>query len=248
MTPSQQHKQVVPKAAVILAAGRGARLAPLTDDIPKCLLPIGKTTIIEFQIRQLRTIGFTDITIVTGYHREKVVRACGTKNIRYIHNKDYATTNSLYSLYMAKEALVQGGYVFNSDVVFHPDILKDLVSSPYENALVVDFRKNLGEEEMKVLVRGHRLSKISKDIAPDKAHGENLGIVKLSPAGARALIHTAEKEIHKGNLNLWVPQGVARILSRIPFYVVPTHSRPWIEIDYIHDLERAKKEIYPRCR
>jgi len=247
MPSSQQDKQIVPSAAVILAAGRGARLAPLTNDIPKCLLPIGRTTIIEFQIRQLRAIGFTDITIVTGYHQEKVVRACG-KNIRYIHNKDYASTNSLYSLYMAREAIIQGGYVFNSDVVFHLDILKALVSSPYENALVADFRENLGEEEMKVLVRGHRLWKISKDIAPEKAHGENLGLVKLSPAGAHALIHTAEKEIHKGNLNFWVPQGIARILYRIPFYVIPTHSRSWIEIDYIHDLEKAKKEIYPRCR
>jgi len=242
------HKQEVRKIAVILAAGRGARLAPLTNDIPKCLLPIGRTTIIEFQIRQLRTIGFTDITIVTGYHQEKVVRACGKKNIHYIHNKDYAVTNSLYSLYMAREAIKEGGYVFNSDVVFHLDILKDLVSSPYENAIVGDFRKNLGEEEMKIVARGHRLSKISKDIAPDRAHGENLGLVKLSPAGAKALIHAAEKEIQKSSLNLWVPQGIALILPRIPFYVIPTHSRPWIEIDYIHDLEKAKKEIYPLCR
>lgn len=238
---------VKPTTAIILAAGKGGRLAPLTNEIPKCLLQIGKTTIIQFQIKKLEQVGINNIVIVTGYHEEKVRRTCGA-DFTYIYNKNFATTNSLYSLHLAREYAGKGCLVLNSDVIFHFDLIKKLLDSDFPDAIIVDFRENLGEEEMKVIASGSHLHKISKDISPPQAQGENLGIVKLSSKGAGLLMKIAEREFKNGNKNLWVPQGIDRMLPRYPFYVVPTNNLPWIEIDYVHDLERARKDIYPLCK
>lgn len=235
------------KTAIILAAGRGARLAPLTNDIPKCLLKIGTTTIIQFQIKMLRKFEIDEIVIVTGYKEEKVREICGSK-LLYIFNDNYATTNSLYSFYLAREHTVNGCIVLNSDVIFHEHLFANFLNSPYNDAIIVDYREGLGEEEMKVIVSQNKLQKISKDIAPWEAQGENVGIVKLSSKGAEKLIKAAEIEIKKGNKNLWLPQGIDKIIASHPFYATSTNNLPWIEIDYFHDLERAKKEIYPLCR
>ncbi len=236
-----------PDTAVILAAGRGARLSPLTDKIPKCLLPIGRSTLIQLQVKHLRRAGIRRIVIVTGYHEEKVRKACGTAPI-YILNRRYKSTNSLYSLWRARAHVRRGCLVLNSDVVFHPTLLRFLLESPHPDALLIDLRDTLGEEEMKAVVRDGWVRHLSKDIAPADAHGENLGLIKLSPEGGRRLMGVAHDAFSRGEYNLWVPQGIDRMLGSHPFRAIPTQGLPWTEIDYLHDLHHARKTIYPLCR
>ncbi len=111
---------------IILAAGKGSRLNGTIGDKPKCLLRVGGQTLVERQIEALRAAGITDIVVVVGCQSDHVKRACG-KRITYIDNTRFAQTNSLYSLWMARPLLYDGFVVMNCDVLFHPQMLTDLV-------------------------------------------------------------------------------------------------------------------------
>jgi choline kinase len=93
-----------------------------------------------------------------------------------------------------------------------------------------------------------RVRQISKNIAPWEAHGENLGLIRMGAEAARAVLEEARRAAAASERNLWIPQGVARVLERIPFHAVGIDGRPWTEVDYLHDLERARREVYPLCR
>ena len=146
---------------IILAAGRGGRLAGITGSRPKCLARLGAQTLIERQIAALRASGIRDITVVTGYGSAEVRRVCGS-GIEFVHNARHASTNSLCSLFIARTALSEGFVVLNCDVLFHQQLLEDLLTARYDDALLLAARTDdasYSEEEMKVRVRrGRRLS------------------------------------------------------------------------------------------
>ena len=234
--------------AIILAAGQGKRLAPLTDNLPKCLLPLDGQTFLEFQVGLLRHCGVDEIVVVTGFCADQV-RQVGGPSLQYVHNEDYQTTNSLYSFMLAGDHILQGCLVLNSDVVFEASLLRELLSSNWANALLADFQTELGEEEMKVVCDDdRRIRTLSKDVAPWEANGENLGLVRMGPEGAREVLAEARRADKNGERRLWLPEGVSRTLDRVAFHALPIEGRPWIEVDYRHDLERAQKIIYPLCR
>jgi choline kinase len=243
MVKSPTKKPTVDRA-ILLAAGKGGRLHPLTKDRPKALLKVGDKTIIEHQIAFLRAAGISYVAIVTGHGEEIVKRTCGD-HIAYIRNALYDRTNSLYSLWLARDFGVNGCLIFNSDVLFHPHMLRALLDSPHEDCLVIDFRKELGEEEMKVVTHRGKITQISKNIPPGAAEGENVGMIKLGAKGARLVFAVAEECAKQGQWNFWVPFAIESLLKRHPFYAVPTDGLPWIEIDYVHDLERARTEVLP---
>ena len=231
--------------AIILAAGSSKRLGKLTEQTPKCLLSLGDKTILQHQIENLISNGIRDIVLVTGFCEELIKQACGSA-CRYISNPVFATTNSIYSLWLARQETRDGFVVLNSDVVFHPQLLAGLLRSPYPDALAVSYHGGLGEEEMKVKVHDERICAISKELNPEEAQGENVGIVKFSPQGAKVLFETIEELVAQGVVNAWLPLAFQNICSYYNLFAVSTAGLPWIEIDFPEDLEKARKEIYPR--
>src|SRR5947209_3105265 len=159
---------------VILAAGKGARLNGTIGDKPKCLLRLGASTLVERQIAALKNAGIDDIVVVVGCQAESVRRACGTR-ITYVENTRFAQTNSLYSLWLARPLLLDGFVVMNCDVLFHPQLLTDLITSRHDDGLLIGYQDDepFGDEEMKVKVRRGRVVEISKTMASDDADGEN---------------------------------------------------------------------------
>ena len=231
--------------AIILAAGESKRMLSLSADLPKCLLAIGEKSIIEHQIASLYHYGLDEIVIVTGFCEDKIKETCGEK-INYISNHRFAETNSIYSLWLAKEEVNEGFVVFNSDVLFHPLVLGKLLESPYPDALAMSRQEDMGDEEMKVRVNSDRVIDISKEIPPHLADGENVGIVKFSPPGAKVLFEKMDELISQGMVNRWAPFAFQKIVSYHQLYAVDIGSLPWIEIDFVEDYERAKEVIYPR--
>jgi choline kinase len=232
---------------IILAAGKGSRLNGTAGESPKCLVTMGGETLIERQIRALRGAGIDDIVVVAGCLAERVRQVCGN-DITYVENQNYAQTNSMYSLWMARPLLFEGFVVLNCDVLFHPVLLDDLLSSRDENALLLAYRQPdqaFGEEEMKVKVRCGRVVEISKDMNPDEADGENLGIVKFGPAGARRLVDIMDALIADGRLRDWAPRAFGAFAAESPLHVVGTRGYPWIEIDFPEDYHRAVRDILP---
>jgi choline kinase len=234
--------------AVILAAGKGARLNGTAGDGPKCLVRLGGLTLIERQIRTLRDAGIEEIAVVVGCGADRVRRVCG-QDVTYIENVRYAQTNSLYSLWMARPLLSGGFVVLNCDVLFHPALLTDLLESRHENALLLGYREAsqppYGEEEMKVKVRGGRVAAMSKEMDPAEADGENLGIVKFGARGAVALVDIMDRLVAEGQLREWAPRAFAEFAAAHPLYAIGTRGLPWIEIDFPEDYRQARDEVLP---
>jgi len=232
--------------AIILAAGKGSRLDQSAETV-KCLLKFGSLTLIELQCKYLRECGINEISVVVGFEAERVRRTCGPK-IEYFENPIFMKTNSLYSLWLARQCFSDGCVVINSDVLFHPQLLWDLLTARYEDALLVSYREEIayGDEEMKVKVQGGRVLDISKDMGPAEADGENVGIVKFGARGARLLEEQLAPLVENGALRSWAPRAFLEFAKRRPLHVIGTRGFPWIEIDFPQDYLRAQEEIFPQ--
>ncbi len=234
---------------IILAAGKGSRLNGTAGDSPKCLVKAGGLTLIERQIRTLRHAGVDDIAVVVGCQAEQVRRACG-QDITYVENEKYAQTNSMYSLWMARPLLLEGFVVLNCDVLFHPVLLDDLLTSRHEDALLLAYREAdqppFGDEEMKVRVQCGRVREMSKQMRPEDADGENLGIVKFGPQGARELVEIMDRLVAAGGLRDWAPRAFDAFAQERPLHAIGTRGFPWIEIDFPEDYQRAVREVLPQ--
>jgi choline kinase len=232
--------------AVILAAGRGGRLRDVTGTLPKCLARIGAATLLEHQIAALRGAGIGHITVVGGYGIADVRRTCGAR-IAMVHNTRFASTNSLYSLWLARDVLAQGFVVMNCDVLFHPQLLADLLTARYDDALLMAARGDsvYSDEEMKVRVRAGRVADIAKTIDSADADGENVGIAKFGADGARVLVEELDRLVAGGAVRAWLPEAFAAFARRRPLHVVETRGFPWIEIDFPEDYWRACAHVLP---
>lgn len=232
--------------AIILAAGKGKRLDTISGNYPKCLLDVGGLSLIERQIETLRAVGINDITAVVGFGAELVRERCGS-GISYVENEIHDQTNSLYSLWLARHALTKGFIVLNADVLFHSQMLIDLISVQFEDALLISYEPlaSLGEEEMKVKVRKGCVVDLSKQMNPAEADGENVGIVKFGASGAAFLIEQMDALVAAGNLREWAPRAFREFAAQRPLNAISTRGYPWIEIDFPEDYRRAVDEILP---
>lgn len=219
---------------------------PLTRDVPKCMLALGRRTLLDRQLDLLSGVGVEDVVVVTGHGAEAVRAACAER-ARCVHNPHYEATNSLYSLALAEGSVPDRAMLLlNSDVAIHPGLLRRLLDHPAENALLVDLDARLDGEAMKVVASAGRVVAIDKGLDPAVADGENVGVVKFGRAGRAALFRAARAILAEGRLNAWAPAAYQEMLPEAPIAAVPTGGLPWIEIDFPEDLERAEREIVPR--
>lgn len=229
--------------ALILAAGLGSRLAPITDNCPKSLVPVNGKPILMKQIENLYENGITDITIVSGYKAEilesKVKELYPEINI--INSVDYATTNNMYSAYMAKEALADSDFLMmNADVFYDASVITALLKFDAPNAIVTDIGYYL-EESMKVVEENGRLVKISKAITEAEALGASIDVYKFSKEGGAAFFNKCAEYIEeRKELKMWSEVALNDILSDVEFKACPLVGR-WLEIDNHDDLHAAEK-------
>jgi len=237
--------------AVILAAGAGTRLVGSDIPRPKCLAPFDGVPLIDLQMRALHSCGIDDVTVVIGFEADLVRRACGPA-VRFIENSEYAQTNSLYSLWLARPLLQGSVVIMNCDVLFHPMLLLDLVTSWHDEAVLVAHPEPdappFGEEEMKVRVRRGRVVEMSKDLPVHHADGENVGIVRFGARGAPALARVLDRLVTAGHVRDWAPRAFAEYARRHPLFAVGTRGLPWTEIDTADDYAYAARRIFPAIR
>ena len=234
--------------AIILAAGKGTRLNG-QDLKPKCLFEVGDQTLLARQVEALHEAGINDIVIVLGFEAERI-RSLYEHTASFVINSRFEETSSLYSLWLAREHLLDGFVVLNCDVLFHPQLLTRLLSSPFADALLIDLvdrnNNHLGDEEMKVKLSDGLVVDISKEMDTSEADGENVGIVKFSAAGARRLVEEMDELIASGRLREWAPRAFREFARRYPLHAISTAEYPWIEIDFPEDYRRAQEEVFPQ--
>lgn len=232
--------------AVILAAGIGSRLRPLTDSVPKCLVEVDGVPILQRQIEAFKKANIDEILVLTGYLSEKVdqfIEANQYDCVRVINNPDYLSTNNMYSLYLAMDALQDGFVLANGDVIFDPQIIRELIESEYENIIVTE-KDSYNEESMKVIVDGNsRINFISKAIKPEEAYGNSIDVYRFSKEAREKLFECIEDHIKANDLKSWTEVAIAEILPHIIFKPLNIGAKYWFEIDNFQDLEMANNIV-----
>ena len=228
--------------ALILAAGVGSRLAPLTDHLPKCLVEVNGTPVLMKQIENLHACGITDITVVSGYLSHVLSSAVRGKypEIRILESVDYAVTNNMYSAYLARETMAGEAFLMmNADVFFDALVIRDLLDCPHPNAVTVDVGRYM-EESMKVSEREGKLTAISKTIPPEQALGCSIDVYKFSADAAREFFSRCSEYIDARNdRKQWSEMALHDILAEVEFHACPLRGR-WMEIDNAEDLFAAQ--------
>jgi choline kinase len=228
--------------ALILAAGFGSRLAPITDNLPKSLVPVNGKPILFKQIENLLENGITDITVVSGYKACILESAVHERwaDIKVVESKDYATTNNMYSAYLGISEIGIGDMLMmNADVFYDSSVIKSLLAFDAKNAIVTDIG-TYNEESMKVVMRGGRLVEISKTVTPEDALGSSIDVYKFDECGARAFFNKCREYIEeKKELKKWSEVALNEILADIKFEACPLCGR-WFEIDNHDDLAAAE--------
>ena len=230
--------------AIILAAGLGSRLGPKAKGRPKALQRVGNRTLIEHQLEALSAEGVGPVVVVTGHGADQIRTVLGD-SVEYVFNDVAADTNSLYSLWLARDWLQEDVLLLNCDVLFHPDILKRLLRAS-GNALAYDSTSVSGAEQTKVGLRGRNVADLGKDFPETGARGENVGIIKLNTEGALALKAKSEAIIRDGGHMTWVTEAVRGILAEVDVEGVNVAGLPWVEIDFPYDLSKARREVWPQ--
>lgn len=229
--------------ALILAAGLGSRLAPITNNLPKSLVPVNGTPILFKQIDNLLKNGVNDITIVSGYKAEVLEIVVHKKypNVKIIESVDYATTNNMYSAYLGiKSVGLDGFLMMNADVFFDCSVIAALLLWRSENAIVTDIGQ-YNEESMKVIQKNNKIVAISKQISREDALGSSIDVYKFGPKAAKAFFEKCKEYIEeKKELKKWSEVALNDILNDVEFEACPLVGR-WFEIDNHDDLAAAEK-------
>jgi len=245
---------------IILAAGMGSRLRPLTNDKPKCMIKLFNETLIERQIKIFHSCNINDITIVTGYRNEMI----DIPDVNYVKNENYETTNMNESLFCALEPSNSPVLVTYSDIVFEQKIIQQMLEITDGIRLAVNLnwkkyyqnRKNhpLSEAE-NVLVENERILQIRKNISKSLQNqqiGEFLGIMMLSSDHVKILLerYSYLKKNHIGAFhnssslsNAYITDMLQEIINcGINVNPVFTEGR-WFEIDTPEDLKNVEKLV-----
>ena len=237
--------------AIILAAGTASRLRPLTLHTPKCLLKVGERTLLQRSMDALIQNGIREFCIVTGYLHEQiedfVSQTYGESiDVCFIHNKDYETTNNIYSLWLARpEADGKDVLLLDSDLLYDAEIVKRVLADGRENVLTL-IRHELGEEEMKVVMNEDgAITEISKTCDPALAAGESLGIERMGKAYTTALYKELEVMMNQEHLeNTFYELAFLRLIAKgSTFSVLDVTELFSCELDTVEDFENAKERI-----
>ena len=232
--------------AFILAAGVSRRLYPYTYNTPKCLLKVGKKSIIDYQLEALEFLGIKEITMIVGYHREILMEYAlknfPNLNFSFIINHHYFETNTAYSVFLGKEPLKADDYMFmNADVIYPIELLQKIFNSRYKTVLAVD-QKTCGREEVKVIDGGkNKIVAIGKDLIESQCLGEFIGVAKFSKNFNNLFSNSIEYLIDSGGLNDYFEAGIQLLLKDTDVHYIDISEYPCLEIDFIDDLESARK-------
>jgi choline kinase len=239
--------------AVILAAGRGTRIEKVTHGAPKCLIEFGGRAILDYQIHGLWNAGISDIAIVIGHNGNRIVdhvaRSYGDSLDRFtfLENPSFATTNNIYSLWIARDWVGWSDFVcLNADVLCDPDILLPTGNTRHVS-MIVD--PEWRDETMKVIIRDGNVVRMSKGISRSEYSASYIGVTRFSRPIAPALFAEIGSMIRKGRVNEFFNAAVQQLVDRgLPVRFTSTRGLPWAEVDDEADLQYARTAVYPHLR
>lgn len=237
---------------VILAAGQGKRLLPMTADKPKSLLDIGGQTMIGWQVQELVKSGVEEIVVVTGFRAGAVDDEVRTLETRYpacrfkaLYNPEYDSADNLVSCWSVRAEMDRDFVLINGDTLFEASIFKRLIQgAPAPITVTIDHKDRYDEDDMKVRLDGARLLEIGKTIAMDKVDGESIGMILFRGDGPRLFADALDRAKRDPQPHHRWYLSVIDDLAKTG--VVETRAikgLKWCEVDYPLDLEWARQMV-----
>ena len=248
--------------SIILAAGEGNRLRPLTNEKPKCMVELFGKSLIEHQINAYTACDISDINVVTGFRSDSIT----ISNVRYFKNEQYERTNMVESLFCAEEILNGDVIISYGDIIFEKNVLKQLIQSDNDFSVIID--KNWQDywsirsknplvdlESLKLDSKDNIISIGQKVKKLEEIQGQYIGLMKFSGKGVNILkdfYHECKKISEKKSnpLNANLPfeksfmtdllQGL--INSNYQLHSVPIHGG-WLELDTVEDFETYQRML-----
>ncbi len=234
--------------AIILSAGQGRRLLPLTETVPKCMLPVLGYPLLEWQISALLRSGIEAITVVLGFQADCVEnyinRTFDTSKVKTIYNPFYAVSDNLASCWIARYDMDDDFVLLNGDTLFEDTVLKRVLACNSHPLLVtIDKKGSYDADDMKVVDENGLLVQVGKDIPLDLVTGESIGLHVFRNQGPLYFCQTVERMIRQPEaLGQWYLSVIDKLAGFFPVGICSIEGMKWLEVDYPEDLERANRE------
>lgn len=236
--------------AIVLSAGQGRRLMPLTAELPKCLLPVdGEATVLDLQLDVLARCGVTRAVVVIGFGADRVERHLAENPVpgiavETLFNPFFDTSDNLATCWVSRGAMDGDFLLLNGDTLFEQTVLRRLLDAPPAPITVtIDHKREYDDDDMKVSLDAvGRLLAIGKSLPPASVGAESIGLLSFRASGPKLFVDALEAAIRQpGALRRWYLSVVNDLAQRTAVHTCGIPGLWWQEIDGAADLERARE-------
>ena len=234
--------------AIILSAGQGKRLLPLTETRPKCMLPVAGKTILEWQVRALLAAGIGRIFIITGFNSDLVEEHVNDRfgadmdRINIIYNPFYSVSDNLASCWMGRQAMDEDFLLLNGDTLFEPALLDTALASPAAPVtLTIDYKDSYDNDDMRVELHEAMVKSVGKTLPDEHTMAESIGLLYFRGGGPALFREHLDRQMKQGDgLRLWFLSVVDALAKQSLVRACSISGHRWCEIDFKRDLEQAE--------
>jgi len=225
-----------------MAAGIGKRLYALNINKPKCLINIGSTTLIRRSVNLLVSKGISDITVVVGYKSDLIHNELNN-DVAYFENPDFQTTNSIKSLWYAKELLEGDVLLLNGDLYYEHDILDYAINQTNPVVMLADSTR-IDKADYRFGFSGNQINRFGKHLTNQETDGEYVGIVRIDQSFIKTFKQTLEDMITAGKSNIWWEDVLYSFIEKnIPIHYFDVAGTFWSEVDTLQDYNYLQNWI-----
>lgn len=220
-----------------MAAGVGSRLLGINRGRPKCLIPVGDQTLLGRMIGQLRDHDVHDINVITGY-KSVLLDETLPPWVDQIHNPFYSVTNSIASLWLAREFLTGDTLLMNADLYFEPEVLEIALAQTHRVAMLSD-RRRIESADFRFRTRGDCILEANKQISDLETDCEYVGIVRLDRSFIGVFRTRLEEMIKRGCFSDWWEAVLYSFLGGdVDIKCADVRGAFWTEVDHAVDYAR----------
>jgi len=238
--------------AVVLSAGQGKRLLPLTADAPKCLLGVDEeNNVLGLQLAALARCGIEEVHVVVGFgawHVERFLASGPVPGLRVeaLYNPFYALSDNLATCWLVRHLMEEDFVLLNGDTVFEDEVLlRVLDAGPSDICVTIDRKAEYDDDDMKVSVDASgELLAIGKTLPAEMVNGESIGLLCFRGAGPKVFCEALDAAIRApGAVDAWYLSVINAVAQEAAVDTVAVEGLWWREIDSPQDLEEVRRSL-----
>ncbi len=240
--------------AIILSAGQGKRLLPLTRETPKCLLEVQEgISVLSHQLRTLAACGIREASVIVGFGADQVEdhlagHPVPGMDVIACYNPFYALSDNLATVWLSRDQMTDDFLLMNGDTLFEVDVLRTLLASPDAPlTLTINIKDRYDDDDMKVSLSGSRLCAVGKTLRPEVVHGESIGLMYFRGSGVPAFRTALDGAIREPEaLKLWYLSVVNGLTDSLDVQTANISGLWWGEVDSPEDLTEVRGGLRDR--